>query len=84
MCHLLATSTDVECAFSQGGLTVSKCRHALSDESTRAATILGSWAGIGGLIPEMIIQAFRDKSARPRQPIVESSGSTAPTTPSAE
>ena len=40
---LLATSTDVERTFSCGGLTVSKMCHSLSDESTRAATVLSSW-----------------------------------------
>ena len=60
-----ATSTEVECAFSQGGLTVSKHRHNLSDESTRAATVLGSWANIEGLIPEAnIVKMFMDKSKR--------------------
>ena len=38
----LATSTNVEHAFSRGGLTVSKMQHTLSDELTRAATVLGS------------------------------------------
>jgi hypothetical protein len=48
-----------------GGLVVTKLRHNLSDESTRAATILHSWAQIPGLIPELeIIQVFRDKSKR--------------------
>ncbi|TDL15563.1 hypothetical protein BD410DRAFT_697627, partial [Rickenella mellea] len=57
---LLATSTEVERAFSQGGLTVSKHRHSLSAPSTRAATVLCSWAKIPGLIPEhTIIENFR-------------------------
>ncbi len=63
-----ASSTDVERAFSRGGLTVSKRRHALSDESTRAATILSSWASMPGLIPEEhILQVFRDKCKRPKK-----------------
>ena len=37
-----ASSTDIERAFSQGGLTVSKCCHSLSDKSTCAATVLSS------------------------------------------
>ena len=60
-----ATSTEVECAFSRGGLTVSKHRHNLLDESTHAATVLSSWANIEGLIPEAnIVKMFRDKSKR--------------------
>lgn len=60
-----ASSTDVERAFSRGGLTVSKRRHSLNDESTRAATILSSWAQVGGLIPEgEILSTFREKSKR--------------------
>lgn len=60
-----ASSTDVERAFSRGGLTVSKRRHSLSDESTRAATVLSSWASVPGLIPEdEIVAVFRDKTKR--------------------
>ena len=62
-----ATSTDVERAFSQGGLTVSKMRHSLTDESTRAATVLGSWCDFPSAIPrDDIIVSFRDKSKRPK------------------
>ncbi len=43
-----------------------KRRHALSDESTRAATVLGSlgsWASIPGAIPEpKILKVFREKN----------------------
>jgi hypothetical protein len=42
-----ATSTDVERAFSRGGLTVSKM---LSDESTRAASVLGAWSDLAGAV----------------------------------
>lgn len=60
-----AASTDVERAFSRGGLTVSKRRHSLNDESTQAATVLSSWAMVGGIIPEgKILEVFRDKSKR--------------------
>lgn len=60
-----AASTDVERAFSCGGLTVSKRRHSLNDESTRAATVLSSWAMAGGIIPEgKILEVFREKSKR--------------------
>jgi hypothetical protein len=58
-------STDIECAFSRGGLTVTKLRHNLSDESTCAATVVHSWSNIEGLIPERdIIKLFQDKSKR--------------------
>jgi len=60
-----ATSTDVERAFSQGGLTVSKMRHSLFDESTRVAAVIGSWYDFPGTIPrEEIMEAFKDKSKR--------------------
>ncbi|TDL17981.1 hypothetical protein BD410DRAFT_729242, partial [Rickenella mellea] len=60
-----ASSTDVERAFSRGGLTVSKCRHALSDESMRAATVLSLWADVDGLMPEgEIVDHFREKNSR--------------------
>lgn len=63
--NLLATSTDVERAFSRGGLTVSKMRHSLSDESTRAATVLGSWCTFPDLVPcGEIVSIFKDKSSR--------------------
>jgi len=61
----LASSCDVERGFSRGGLTVSKLRHGLSDESTRASTVLHAWSKIPGLIPESeIIQVFKDKCRR--------------------
>jgi hypothetical protein len=62
-----ATSTDVERAFSRGGLTVSKMRHSLSDESTRAASVLGAWCDLSGAIPrDEILEVFRDKGKRPK------------------
>lgn len=61
----IASSCDVERGFSRGGLTVSKLRHGLSDESTRASTVLHAWSKIPGLIPESeIIQVFKDKCRR--------------------
>ena len=58
----LASSCDVKCGFSWGGLTVSKLHHALSEESTWASTVLYAWSEIPGLIPEAdIIQVFKDK-----------------------
>ena len=61
----LASSCDVERGFSRGGLTVSKLRHGLSDESTHASTVLHAWSEIPGLIPESeIIQVFKDKCRR--------------------
>ena len=42
-------------------------RHSLSDESTRAATVLSSWCDFPSAIPqEQIISMFRDKSKRPK------------------
>ena len=46
---------------------MTKLRHNLSDESTRAATVLHSWSQIPGFIPESeIIQMFAAKSQRPK------------------
>ena len=59
----IATSTDVERAFSGGRLTVSRMRHSLSNESTRASTVLGSWVKIDGLLPEQeLLKAFRNQA----------------------
>jgi hypothetical protein len=63
--HGPASSCDVERGFSRGGLTVTKLRHALSDDSTRASTVLHAWSQIPGLIPEVdIIEVFKDKCRR--------------------
>ena len=44
---------------------MSKLRHNLSDESTRAATVLSSWMKVPGLVPEAdLIQRFANKSMR--------------------
>ena len=49
-------------AASLGGLTVSKLRQMLSDESTRVSTVLNAWSGIPGLIPENdIIKVIKEK-----------------------
>jgi hypothetical protein len=57
-----AASTDIERGFSRGRLTVSRLWHSLSDESTRAATVLGSWAGIPGLVKsEELVKNIKDK-----------------------
>ncbi|KAF7799642.1 hypothetical protein EIP86_010882, partial [Pleurotus ostreatoroseus] len=62
-----AASVDIERAFSKGGLTVTKRCHALSDESVCAATILGSWSSVEGLIPEAdLIERFKNKNKRMR------------------
>jgi len=73
---ILASSTDVECTFSYGGLTVSKMQHSLSDKSTWAATILGSWCMLPGAIPQNeIITAFKKKGKHPKgNAIGQSSG----------
>jgi hypothetical protein len=40
-------------------------RHSLSDESTRAATVLGSWCDFPGVIPrDDIMEIFKDKGRR--------------------
>jgi hypothetical protein len=59
------SSTDIERGFSRGGLTVTKLRHNLSDESTHATTMIHSWSNVEGLIPDQdIIKLFQDKSKR--------------------
>ncbi|KAF9014662.1 hypothetical protein BDZ89DRAFT_927412, partial [Hymenopellis radicata] len=50
----LATSTDVERMFSVAGLTVTKHRHNLSDDSVRASVVLKNWFK-SGLVPEDVI-----------------------------
>ena len=61
----LATSTDVERAFSRGGLTVSKLRHSLGDETTRSASVLGAWAEVPDLIPfSDLVNFFDEKKSR--------------------
>jgi hypothetical protein len=39
-------------------------RHSLSDKSTRAAVVIGSWCDFPGAIPqeEEIMEGFKDKS----------------------
>ena len=64
---LLATSTDVKCAFSHGGLTVSKMCHSLSDKSTSAASVLGKWCDLPGAVPQDKIMAiFKEKGKQPK------------------
>jgi hypothetical protein len=47
---------------------VSKMRHSLSDESTRAATVLSSWHTMPDLIPRNeIVSVFKDKSKCPKK-----------------
>ena len=63
----LASSTDVERAFSRGGLTVSKMCHSLSDESTCVASVVGSWCELPGAIDQSkIIESFKEKRRRPK------------------
>jgi hypothetical protein len=60
-----ASSTDVERAFSKGGLTVSRFRHSLSDDSTRFSAVVGTWTKIPNAIPhEEIVSLFTTKSSR--------------------
>jgi hypothetical protein len=42
-----ATSTDVECVFSQGRILLSHIRNRLSSQSTRALMCLGNWSRLG-------------------------------------
>jgi hypothetical protein len=63
----LAASTDVERAFSCGGLTVSKMCHSLKDESVRAATLVGSWVSFPGVIlHDELVKTLDEKSKRPK------------------
>ena len=49
-------------------MTVSKRRHSLNDESTRAATVLSSWAAKLGLVPvEELLELFAEKSKRTKK-----------------
>lgn len=55
---LPATSVDVERGFSRGGRVVSKLRHNLSEDSTRAATVLSEW------VENSVFSASSDFAAR--------------------
>ena len=60
---LTATSTDIERAFSCGGLTVSKMCHSLSDESTWAVSVLGAWCDPpGAVLQDEVMAVFKVKS----------------------
>jgi len=59
----LASSCDVEHAFSCGGLNITKLWHALSQDSTCSATVIHAWSEFPELIPSAkIIQVFQDKA----------------------
>lgn len=78
---LLATSTDAERAFSHSGLTVTKLRHSLADESVRSATLLASWSKIKDLITEAtalpLLQGSNGKGHAPVPPAGEGAGGKA-------
>ncbi|OJT11002.1 hypothetical protein TRAPUB_12479, partial [Trametes pubescens] len=58
-----ATSTDSECSFSRGQLTVLRLRHSLSNKSVCTGTVLGSWADYHELVPEAdVVQLLAEKS----------------------
>ena len=49
-------------------------RHALSDESTWAASVIGSWCSLPGAIPQgEIIAEFKKKGKRPKGKQIEPS-----------
>lgn len=55
----------MERAFSKGGVTVSRFRHSLTDDSTRASAVLGSWIGLEGVVQREVIEAlFKEKKSR--------------------
>ena len=59
---------EVERSFSHGGMTVSKRRHNLSDDSTRAAAVLSNWMTVPNLVPEQtIVELFRSKKKRTKK-----------------
>ncbi len=44
---------------------MSKLRRNLSDDSTRAATVLSEWMQVPGLVPKQdIVSTFKEKSSR--------------------
>jgi hypothetical protein len=63
----LAMSTDVEQAFSKGGLTVSKFCCSLADQSIWSATMLGSWVAKGRVEVGPLVEHFKEKSLRPHK-----------------
>jgi len=67
---ITASSVDAERSFSSGGLTVSKHRYSLTDESVRAVTVLASWsrADINSLLPEsQLLAHINAKAKRPKK-----------------
>jgi hypothetical protein len=61
----IAISTDVECAFLRGGLTVSKLCHSFTNKCTHCSSVLGSWAKVPGFVPfDSIVKKFKEKSQR--------------------
>lgn len=69
-----AASTDVERAFSRGGLTVSKLRHNLNNDSTKASSILGDWHKVPGLVPvDEILDTLTERRRRTKKPRIEDS-----------
>ena len=65
--------------FSRGSLTVSKLHHSLSDTSTRAATVVGSWMALEGAIPSgKILRMLKDKASRKRKRALTNAGDAGP------
>lgn len=63
--HVVASLTNVEHSFSKGGQTVPWFCHSLSDETTCASTVMGSWATLNGAIDRTeIIALFKNKKSR--------------------
>ncbi|SJL04853.1 uncharacterized protein ARMOST_08224 [Armillaria ostoyae] len=56
-----ATSVNCEHSFSAGSRNVSRFRHSLSDTSVCAATVLGSWASVGLIPRDEIIEGIHMK-----------------------
>lgn len=60
----VATSTDVECLFSHGGMQVTKRRHNLSFDTLRCLMVLCSWFE-AGLVPiDRVLEYFRKLNGR--------------------
>jgi hypothetical protein len=54
-------------------------RHSLSDETTRAASVLGAWCDLPGAVPhDEVIAIFRDKAKRPKDNNITVTGSEDP------
>lgn len=62
--YLIGASIDVERAFSRGRRVISLYRHSLSDDTSRASIMFGSWVAAGMVPRDELIEATRRLRSR--------------------